>query len=85
MRYLLLFLGVLGLLGLAQSSSAVSAAGGNIIQTNGYIIHTFTTVGTNSFTVDAGGNIKVFGGGGSSYNLTPSNGRRGGIGRWRKL
>jgi hypothetical protein len=54
---------------MSLSGPTVVASGGDTVQDiGGYRIHTFTTVGTSSFTVDRGGQVEVLvvaGGGGS--------------------
>ena len=64
------------LLGVALSLTpeevmAVAATGGTITTNGTKTVHTFTTVGSNSFTVTTGGNVEVLvvaGGGGSGSN-----------------
>ena len=56
---------------LSFGNVGVVAEGGTTTSLGGYRIHTFTTVGSNSFTVTKGGNVEVLvvaGGGGGGGN-----------------
>lgn len=69
MRRVLAGIGVILMLALAQTASAISATGGDVATVGGCTYHTFTNNGT--FTVTAGGNAQVLvvgggGGGGAS-------------------
>ena len=59
-------------------SSTIDATGGTITYVNGFKIHTFTSVGTSTFTVNSGSGqaqiLIVAGGGGGGYD------RAGGVG-----
>ena len=57
---------------LASSSIARIASGGTITSTDSYTIHTFTTVGTSTFTATSSRTVEVLivgGGGGGGYNI----------------
>lgn len=54
-------------------SNTIDASGGTITYVNGYKIHTFTTVGNSTFTVNSGsGSAKVLIVAGGGAKLTPS-------------
>ena len=55
----------------AQPARAVSASGGTVTMNGGYIVHTFTNVGTTTFSVSAPGSVELLvvagGGGGGRF------------------
>ncbi|MFA5780534.1 MAG: glycine-rich domain-containing protein [Elusimicrobiota bacterium] len=63
------------------SNSSVTATGGTITEVGGYRIHTFTTVGNNTFTMDVSTSVEVLvvGGGGSGGGNLGGGGGGGGV------
>jgi hypothetical protein len=66
-----------------QAQAGVAATGGTMTTNGMYIVHTFTTVGSNSFNVSSGGNVEVLvvagGGGGGYWGTQGAGGGAGGV------
>jgi hypothetical protein len=66
-----------------QAEAGVAATGGTMTTNGMYIVHTFTTVGSNSFNVSSGGNVEVLvvagGGGGGYWGTQGAGGGAGGV------